>query len=790
MSAANHDHPDRSDLEAFGVGLLDPARSAVVEKHVADCASCCAVIQKAPDDTLVNQLREAVTPPPEAAPVEAIASGQATFGIPSAAAVPVEAPDDLARHARYRLLKLLGAGGMGAVYQAEHGVMRRLVALKVINRQFTSNSAAVERFQREIRAAAQLHHPNIVVAYDAEQAGDTHLLAMEYIEGVNLARLVAERGPLPIAEACEYVRQAALGLQHAHERGMVHRDVKPHNLIRGADGVVKVLDFGLASVGVQGGGQLTGTNMIMGTADYIAPEQAEDTHQADARSDIYALGCTLYHLLTGRPPFTHPSTLLKLVAHREEAPAPVRAVRPDVPEELAAVLSRMMAKAPVDRYQTAAEVAAVLAPFADGTTIPEPRRRPRRRLWTAAALAAVCMAGLAAVAAMIVVKVQTPDGKETQVTAPTGSKVDVDAKGSVTVTLPGDAAAAAPAEITNSIGMKFKFIKPGTFTMGSPKDEEGRYDNEGPQHEVEITKAFYMGACPVTKGQFAAFVKDDGYQTDAEKDGKGDTGFNTTTGRWEHNKPEYTWRYVGFSQGDDHPVVDVSWNDATAFCAWLSKKEGKTYELPTEAEWEYACRAGTTTRFWCGDADASLKGNANIADASLQEKIGRRLASVAWEDGYAFTSPVGSLKANPWGLYDMGGNVCQWCADDYGPYQEGCIKDPKYKDSANKRAIRGSSWVIGPDYCRSAYRNYNDPAYRDGGRRFSGRVAASRQDSVTTSAGSGMSVSCVAGFRRGPALRGVRAAAVRFIRSSRPPFYSFTPPEPTSEATAGAGRCP
>ncbi len=234
MSAPNQDHPDRSELEAFGVGVLDPARSTVVEQHVAACDSCCEAVRRAPNDSLVNQLREAAASIPPAAPPAAAAADEETIDCPSAAvAAPVEPPADLARHPRYRLLQLLGTGGMGAVYQAEHGVMRRLVALKVIIRGFTAYRAAADRFQREIRAAAQLHHPNIVAAYDAEQAGDTHFLVMEYIDGVNLARLVAEKGPLPVAEACDYVRQAALGLQYAHEpRDMVHRDVKPHNLIR------------------------------------------------------------------------------------------------------------------------------------------------------------------------------------------------------------------------------------------------------------------------------------------------------------------------------------------------------------------------------------------------------------------------------------------------------------------------------------------------------------------------------------------------------------------------------
>ncbi len=315
--------------------------------------------------------------------------------------------------------------------------------------------------------------------------------------------------------------------------------------------------------------------------------------------------------------------------------------------------------------------------------------------------------GLAAVAAVIVVKVRTPDGKETQVTAPAGSNVDVDAKGNVTVALPGDVPSAVPAEVTNGIGMKLKLIKPGKFTMGSPKEEEGRYDNEGPPCKVEINKAFYMGAYPV-KGQFAAFVKDDDYQTDAEKDGQGGQGLNLATAQWEQ-KPEYTWRHPGFPQGDDHPVVVVSWNDAMAFCAWLSRKEGMTYELK-EAEWEYACRAGTTTRFWCGDTDASLQRNANVADAALKAKCPGASWAVAWADEYAFTSPVGAFKPNLWGLYDMGGDVNQWCADGYGPYDGRFIKDPKTKESVNRRVLRGGSWKHEPRGRRSAFRDGGDAA--------------------------------------------------------------------------------
>jgi serine/threonine-protein kinase len=240
-------------------------------------------------------------------------------------------------------VKRLGSGGMGSVYLAEHRLMDRPVALKVIRRDLLGDEAAVERFRREVRAAARLAwHPNIVAAYDAEQAGDAHFLVMEFIDGVTLARLVQSRGPLSCGLACAAVKQAAEGLEYAHRRGMVHRDIKPQNLMRAPDGQVKILDFGLARFaseslpdvgpaterGTGSGAEatardrvapLTATDMLLGTADYIAPEQASDPRSADIRADIYSLGCTLYYLLAGHPPFPGGNLFEKLKAHREQA---------------------------------------------------------------------------------------------------------------------------------------------------------------------------------------------------------------------------------------------------------------------------------------------------------------------------------------------------------------------------------------------------------------------------------------------------------------------------------------
>jgi serine/threonine protein kinase/tetratricopeptide (TPR) repeat protein len=279
--------------------------------------------------------------------------------------IPPDLPAELAEHARYLILRQLGQGGMGIVYQAKHRVMERQVAIKVISKSVLDKPEALARFQSEVKAAAKLQHPNIVTAYDAEQAGALHMLVMEYVEGSDLARVLEKKGPLPIVHSCNYIRQAALGLQHAFEQGMIHRDIKPQNLMLTPKGQVKILDFGLARVASEHkrGPGLTQDGAFMGTPEYMAPEQATDARTADIRSDIYSLGCTLYALLAGRLPFNE-DTIVKLVlAHLEKEPRPLSEVRPDVPVGLSQVVARMLAKNPAERFQTPAEVARALSPF-------------------------------------------------------------------------------------------------------------------------------------------------------------------------------------------------------------------------------------------------------------------------------------------------------------------------------------------------------------------------------------------------------------------------------------------
>jgi formylglycine-generating enzyme required for sulfatase activity len=248
--------------------------------------------------------------------------------------------------------------------------------------------------------------------------------------------------------------------------------------------------------------------------------------------------------------------------------------------------------------------------------------------------------------------------------------------------------------LVNSIGMELVPIPPGKFLMGSPDEEPGRQVDEGPQHEVIITRPFYMAVHDVTVGQFKAFVKDKGYQTEAEK---GDGAFRIIPGRPEEKDPQANWQNPGFEQADDHPVVCVSWNDAGAFCDWLSAKEGKKYALPTEAQWEYCCRAGSQTRFHFGNDD-------------------RELAQYAWYGGHSEnrTHPVGGKKPNAWGLFDMNGNVWQWTFDTYAAdyYGKSPKLDPPGPSTAGNRVFRGGAWNDELSFCRAARRYSAAPSIR------------------------------------------------------------------------------
>ncbi len=960
MDASGLDHPTDQTLRSYGAGQLHGDLAESVHSHLGFCADCRQRVAEFSGDTFLGRLRDGQFRPESPAPVSPSLAGlPISEGSPTSTDPPPtnSIPLGLSEHPDYEILGELGRGGMGVVYLAWNRLMGRKEVLKVVSRELMNRRRVLDRFHREIRNAAQLHHPNIVTAHSAFRAGENIVFAMEYVEGRDLATYVRGQGPLPVAYACNFTYQAALGLQYAHEKGMVHRDIKPSNLILARHGkrpVVKVLDFGLAKATHEGpvDKSLTHEGQMLGTPDYIAPEQSLDAAKADIRADIYSLGCTLHYLLTGGPPFQGASLYEVLQAHHSIEAKPLDVVRPDVPRDLAAVVGKMMAKDPAGRYQTPGDVAQELKQFfkQDGAAparskadvsgadepanshkltrpktetiqppsgsapasiledsgifrnLPEPaqpatstarnaaqrsaakpvgsnqaepicRSLPAmedresvaapakpvavapgvarsRRLWPAAA--GVLVLGLAIAWAIGVFNVKTKDGvivlehvpenavvevdgeraivtpvggEPVKIPAPPGKRfvvvkrnndlllgesvtlesgksfklavrniadndgalvleklpanavVEVDGKmvpvnsatgelvkiqispgthgllvklgnevllgESVTVESsrelklrvpaketaakqpPALASAAVPppaqqpstAWTSPSTKMAFVRIKGGEFMMGSPESDVDANDDEKPQHKVRISP-FLMGVTEVTRGQFRVFVDETGYKTEAEKDGEGGWGWNEETKEFEQDR-RYTWQRQGFDQTDEHPVVNVSWNDAQAFITWLSRKEGETYRLPTEAEWEYACRAGTTSSYFCGNDPEGLAAVANIMDRTAKDNF-PDYETIAARDGYVYTAPVGRFQANALALYDMHGNVWEWCADWYDAeyYKRSPVDDPPGPPGASRRVIRGGCWCYDPRRCRAACRNSFPSEYGFGGLGF------------------------------------------------------------------------
>jgi len=263
---------------------------------------------------------------------------------------------------KYRMLRLIGSGGMSTVYLAEHKLMHRQRAIKVLPKRRVKDSSYLARFHLEAQATSQLDHPNIVRCYDVDNDGDTHYIVMEFIEGKDLNTIVKQEGHLPLELACNYIAQSAEGLAHAHEKGLIHRDVKPANLLVDKKGIVKILDLGLALFSDNEQASLTveHNENVLGTADYLAPEQAVNSHKVDHKADIYGLGCALYFLLTGRPPFPEGTLAQRIAKHQTQMPEDIRKIRPDCPRDLADICVKMMQKRPEKRYATMREVADAL----------------------------------------------------------------------------------------------------------------------------------------------------------------------------------------------------------------------------------------------------------------------------------------------------------------------------------------------------------------------------------------------------------------------------------------------
>lgn len=457
MGIAADEHPEQERLIAYGQGRLGQAESVVIESHLDDCPQCCDTLLHLEDDTLMQLLRggeaAASTSDTESSRSPASDTALPVTYIP-AGQTPVDLPTALVEHSRYQILERIGHGGMGEVFRAKHTEMDRIVALKIVNPQLVQNHNARQRFEQEVRAAAKLSHPNIVTAFDAEVAGEHQFLVMEYVEGQNLAHVVHESGPLSVEDACTYTRQVASGLQHAFEMQMVHRDIKPHNLMlvspsRSAGGgsspsigQVRILDFGLsrflseseddpaaddpAASEEQGKipavERLTKHTTLMGTPDYVSPEQARDARSADIRSDIYSLGCTMFFLLTGQPPFVEPSPRHVEKSQGTRERAQLSDFRDDLPDGLEEIVEQMIATDPDKRFSEPAEVESALAAFTPRAGVhPTTQRGWKRRLLSPRAI----VAGFIGVLIAGVLVFKTGNG-EIEIDVPEDATVKID----------------------------------------------------------------------------------------------------------------------------------------------------------------------------------------------------------------------------------------------------------------------------------------------------------------------------------------------------------------------------
>ena len=385
----------KPELAEFVLGKLDRERLEFIARHVDDCQPCqdTVIALAEQSDTFVNGIK------PDSAEDAYDAEDALRHGLrrllsslktPLGRTAPAVSANglnagDADQIGPYRLNKRLGTGGMGTVYKGVHEKLKRTVAVKILPEDRWSNSAAISRFEREMEAIGQLNHPHIVRATDAGEADGMHYLVMDFVDGLDLSRLVNRLGPLPVADACELARQAAVGLQYVHDNRLIHRDIKPSNLMlawdreSGASGggkpSVKILDLGLALLGdehLRNKDELTTVGQLMGTLDYMSPEQGLDSHDVGSRTDIYSLGATLFKLLTGRAPFDEPefSTPLRKITALATTPAPsIGTIRSDLPGELIEIVDRMLAREPENRFESASEVAAALSRLAEGANL-------------------------------------------------------------------------------------------------------------------------------------------------------------------------------------------------------------------------------------------------------------------------------------------------------------------------------------------------------------------------------------------------------------------------------------
>jgi formylglycine-generating enzyme required for sulfatase activity len=560
-------------------------------------------------------------------------------------------PGKLLQDGRFIIEKVLGGGGFGITYRIREQRSGNLFVLKTLNNSQQSRADFQQRqvkFVNEALRLGQCIHPYIVRVHEVIQEGELWAMVMEHIDGDDLAVYVMERGFFPEQEALKYITQIGQALELVHKRGFLHRDIKPSNiLLRPHTEEAVLIDFGLAREFVQG---QTRTMTGLLTEGYGPIEQYENRGHFGAYTDVYALAATLYNLLTGEMPF--PSKF------RRHAPLPPpKQLNPNISDRVNNAIVKGMAFEPQDRPQTVQEWLNLLTPEKINPAIVQPPlSKPHREISNP--------------------QLSTPAPSTPEILIQKFQFEYAKIDKNLQITHHPAQAEFFTEDLGQGVKLEMVYIPGGTFMMGSPENEQQRTDSEGPQHQVTI-QPFFMGKYQVTQAQWRAVAALPKVNRELKPD------------------PSYF-------KGDKRPVEQISWYDAVEFCARLGNKIGKNYRLPSESEWEYACRAGTKTPFYFGETITTELANYNGNYTYGNARKGKYRTE---------TTNVGCFRPNVFGLYDMHGNLWEWCADAwYVNYLAAPTNGEarKLENDNHFYVLRGGSWFNNPENCRSAFRDNND----------------------------------------------------------------------------------
>ena len=705
--------PSDTELHELVAGKLEPERFEALCIHLEQCPECQLRVSNLhePDDSFIQSLGDVIE-------VNKVVesggkTGKATIDDLDLGSHLLTTPCEIRN---YKINRFLGMGGMGEVYEGEHLHFQRPIALKLIQRVKQNDPVFQKQFFEEISCLGRLTHPNLVVAYDAWQEENRLFLVMEFIDGSSLSAWLKERSP-SLASMLFVMKQLLQGIGYLHEKGFLHRDLKPSNVMIGRDEKVKIIDLGLArSMEVTE----NAAEMVAGTRKYMAPEQLRG-EAIDQRIDIYAAGQILKQMLSALDPteLSSAQTWLRsdLVRIAEKMTADSKADRyASVCEPLREIFKAEKAANSQIFWRRMRWIAvfSILLLFVSLIWIyggrGEANVSDKAELWVTNAspydeMVMVNQRGHRTLLPLGNSEVHTiePGTYEMELVFPNNRRLIPESLTFRSGRRHSIAVEPIPTtEITGTlwrkslvypINMELVTVPTGVFTMGGVESDPHMKPSELPRRTIKIEKPFQIGAFEVTVGQFAEFVDATGYRTYAESSGKG--GWIANRGSsWGENKADVCWHSPGYTFSKDYPVTAVTYEDCVAFCTWLSQRDKKKYRLPSEIEWEYACRAGAESVFpFSKNARDQYAWNLFNTKASLGPRI------------------VGSRSPNSWGIYDMIGNVREWCLDYYSAsaFELSYQTHQFGPDEGTLRCVRGGGFMDTDPFLRSSFRGSLEP---------------------------------------------------------------------------------